>query len=139
MMIWFFGKVYDDSMSVADIEEDIEARLKEYTNVEIGVCLTVRDDGYEVALHRSLNVDPKDGYILEVDTFLISGVGYSRDMPEYRNIGDPEHQSLFTHYFNLAEFEKACMRSIKQFTGQKVKSVKVKEWTTMLLLEVKYD
>lgn len=138
-MIWFFGKVYDDSMSVADIEEDIEARLKEYTNVEIGVCLTVRDDGYEVALHRSLNVDPKDGYILEVDTFLISGVGYSRDMPEYRNIGDPEHQSLFTHYFNLAEFEKACMRSIKQFTGQKVKSVKVKEWTTMLLLEVKYD
>ena len=139
MMIWFFGKVYDDSMSVADIEKDIEARLKEYTNVEIGVCLAVRDDGYEVALHRSLNVDPKEGCILEVDTFLISGVGYSRDMPEYRNIGDPEHQSLFTHYFNLTEFEKACMRSIKQFTGQKVKSVKVKEWTTMLLLEVKYD
>ena len=139
MMIWFFGKVYDDSMPVADIEIDIEARLKEYTNVEIGVCLTVRDDGYEVALHRSLNVDPKEGCILEVDTFLISGVGYSRDMPEYRNIGDPGHQSLFTHYFNLAEFEKACMRSIKQFTGQKVKSVKVKEWTTMLLLEMKYD
>ena len=98
MMIWFFGKVYDDGISVADIEKDIEARLKEYTNVEIG--------GYEVALHRSLNVDPKEGCILEVDTFLISGVGYSRDMPEYRNIGDPEHQSLFTHYFNLAEFEK---------------------------------
>lgn len=139
MMIWFFGKVYHDNMSTANIEKDIEARLKEYTNVEIGVCLTVRDDGYEVALHRSLNVDPKESCILEVDTFLISGVGYSRDMPEYRNIGDPEHQSLFTHYFNLAEFEKACMRSIKQFTGQKVKSVKVKEWTTMLLLEVKYD
>ena len=139
MMIWFFGKVYDDSMPVADIEIDIEARLKEYTNVEIGVCLTVRDDGYEVALHRSLNVDPKEGCILEVDTFLISGVGYSRDMPEYRNIGDPEHQSLFIHYFNLAEFEKACMRSIKQQTGQRVKNVKVKEWTTMLLLEVKFD
>lgn len=139
MMIWFFGKVYDDSMPVADIEIDIEARLKEYTNVEIGVCLTVRDDGYEVALHRSLNVDPKEGCILEVDTFLISGVGYSRDMLEYRNIGDPEHQSLFTHYFNLAEFEKACMRSIKQQTGQRVKNVKVKEWTTMLLLEVKFD
>ena len=138
-MIWFFGKVYHDNMSTANIEKDIEARLKEYTNVEIGVCLTVRDDGYEVALHRSLNVDPKESCILEVDTFLISGVGYSRDMPEYRNIGDPEHQSLFTHYFNLAEFEKACMRSIKQFTGQKVKSVRVKEWTTMLLLEVKYD
>lgn len=138
-MIWFFGKVYHDNMSTANIEKDIEARLKEYTNVEIGVCLTVSDNGYEVALHRSLNVEPKGGCILEVDTFLISGVGYSRDMPEYRNIGDPEHQSLFTHYFNLAEFEKACMRSIKQFTGQKVKSVKVKEWTTMLLLEVKYD
>ena len=77
MMIWFFGKVYDDSMSVADIEKDIEARLRDYTNVEIGVCLKVRDDGYEVALHRSLNVDPKDGCIMEVDTFLISGVGYS--------------------------------------------------------------
>ncbi len=139
MMIWFFGKVYHDNMSTANIEKDIEARLKEYTNVEIGVCLTVSDNGYEVALHRSLNVEPKGGCILEVDTFLISGVGYSRDMPEYRNIGDPEHQSLFTHYFNLAEFEKACMRSIKQFTGQKVKSVMVKEWTTMLLLEVKYD
>ena len=139
MMIWFFGKVYDDSKSIADIVKDIEARLKEYTNVEIGVCLTVNDDGYEVASHRSLNVDPKDGCILEVDTFLISGIGYSRDMPEYRNIGDPEHQSLFTHYFNLAEFEKACIRSIKQQTGQRVKNVKVKEWTTMLLLEVKFD
>lgn len=139
MMIWFFGKVYHDNMSTANIEKDIEARLKEYTNVEIGVCLTVRDDGYEVALHRSLNVEPKGGCILEVDTFLISGVGYSRDLPEYRNIGDPEHQSLFTHYFNLKEFEKACMRSIKQQTGQRVKSVKVKEWTTMLLLEVKFD
>ena len=53
MMIWFFGKVYDDGISVADIEKDIEARLKEYTNVEIGVCLTVRDDGYEVALTTS--------------------------------------------------------------------------------------
>ena len=139
MMIWFFGKVYDDGISVADIEKDIEARLKEYTNVEIGVCLTVDSNGYEVALHRSLNVEPKGGCILEVDTFLISGVGYSRDMPEYRNIGDPEHQSLFTHYFNLPEFEKACMRSIKQQTGQRVKNVKVKEWTTMLLLEVKFD
>lgn len=139
MMIWFFGKVYHDNMSTANIEKDIEARLKEYTNVEIGVCLTVSDNGYEVALHRSLNVEPKGGCILEVDTFLISGVGYSRDMPEYRNIGNPEHQSLFTHYFNLAEFEKACMRSIKQLTGQRVKSVKVKEWTTMLLLEVKFD
>lgn len=139
MMIWFFGKVYHDNMSVADIEKDIEARLKEYTNVEIGVCLTVRDDGYEVALHRSLNVDPKESCILEVDTFLISGVGYSRDMPEYRNIGDPEHQSLFTHYFNLAEFEKACMRSIKQQTGHKVKSEKVKEWVNLLVLDVKFD
>lgn len=139
MMIWLFGKVYDDSMPVADIEKDIETRLKEYTNVEIGVCLTVNDDGYEVALHRSLNVDPKESCILEVDTFLISGIGYSRDMPEYRNIGDPEHQSLFTHYFNLAEFEKACMRNIKQLTGQRVKSVKVKEWVNMLVLDVKFD
>ncbi len=138
-MIWLFGKVYDDSMPVADIEKDIETRLKEYTNVEIGVCLTVNDDGYEVALHRSLNVDPKESCILEVDTFLISGIGYSRDMPEYRNIGDPEHQSLFTHYFNLAEFEKACMRNIKQLTGQRVKSVKVKEWVNMLVLDVKFD
>jgi hypothetical protein len=101
--------------------------------------LTVRDDGYEVALHRSLNVDPKESCILEVDTFLISGVGYSRDMPEYRNIGDPEYQSLFTHYFNLAEFEKACMRNIKQLTGQRVKSVKVKGWVNMLVLDVKFD
>lgn len=138
-MIWFFGKVYHDNMSTANIEKDIEARLKEYTNVEIGVCLTVSDNGYEVALHRSLNVEPKGGFILEVDTFLISRVGYSRDMPEYRNIGDPEHQSLFTNYFNLAEFEKACMRSIKQFTGQKVKSVKVKEWVNLLVLDVKFD
>ena len=31
------------------------------------------------------------------------------------------------------------MRSIKQFTGQKVKSVKVKEWVNMLVLDVKFD
>ena len=91
MMIWFFGKVYDDSMLVTDIENDIEARLKEYTNVEIGVCLTVRDDGYEVALHRSLNVDPKEGCILEVDTCLISGVGYSRESKECKGEGMDYH------------------------------------------------
>lgn len=65
------------------------ARRKEYTDTGIGVCLTVEDDGYTVMLHRTLNVETKKGCILEADTFQISGEGYSRDMPEYRDIGDP--------------------------------------------------
>jgi len=138
MKIWFFGKVYNDSISAVDFEKDIEARLKEYTDTGIGVCLTVEDDGYTVMLHRTLNVETKKGCILEADTFLISGEGYSRDMPEYRDIGDPGMWRLFTHYFDLPEFEKACKRTIEQQTGQKVESIKVKEWVNMLVLDVKY-
>jgi hypothetical protein len=138
MKIWFFGKVYDDGISAADIEKDIEARLREYTDTGIGVCLTVEDDGYSVMLHRTLNVEPKDGCILEADTFLISGEGYSRDMPEYRDIGDPGMWRLFTHYFDLPEFEKACKRTIEQQTGQRVESVTVTEYINLLSLEVKF-
>lgn len=139
MKVWFFGKVYNDSISAADIEKDIDARLKEYTDTGIGVCLKVTDNGYEVILHRTLNVEPKDGCILEADTFLISGEGYSRDMPEYRDIGDPGMWRLFTHYFDLPEFEKACKRTIEQQTGQRVESVTVTEYINLLSLEVKYN
>lgn len=139
MKIWFFGKVYDDKEAIADIEKDIENRLKEYTDTGIGVCLTVDNDGYSVMLHRTLNVEPKDGCILEADAFLISGEGYSKNMPEYRNIGDSKLWRLFTHYFDMAEFEKDCMRDIEQQTGQKVESIKVKEWVNMLVLEVMFN
>lgn len=139
MKVWFFGKVYDDGISAADIEKDIEARLREYTDTGIGVCLTVKDDGYSVMLHRTLNVEPKDGCILEADAFLIKGEGYSKNMPEYRNIGDPGLWRLFTHYFDMAEFEKDCMRDIEQQTRQKVESTKVKEWVNMLVLEVVFN
>ena len=140
MKIWFFGKVYDlDQMPEVDIEKDIEARLKDYTDTGIGVCLTVNKDGYTVMLHRSVNVELKDGCILEADAFLISGEGYSKNMPEYRNVGDPGLWKLFTHYFDLPEFEKGCMREIKQQTGQEVKSVEVKEWVNMLVLDVMFE
>lgn len=138
MKVWFFGKVYNDSISAADIEKDIDARLKEYTDTGIGVCLKVTDNGYEVILHRTLNVEPKDGCILEADSFLISGEGYSGFMPEYQSIGNFAHFPGFVHYLDLPEFEKACKRNVEYYTGQKVKKATVTEWINMLVLDVKF-
>ena len=57
MKIWYFGKVYDlDQMTDVDIEKDIEARIEEFTGKVIGVSVKPTDDGYEVIVHRSLNV-----------------------------------------------------------------------------------
>ena len=139
MKIWYFGKVYDlDQMTDVDIEEDIEARIEEFTDTGIGVCLTVEDDGYSVMLHRTLNVEVKDGLILEPDTFIISGEGYSGFMPEYQSIGNFAHFPGFVHYLDLPEFEKACKRNVEYYTGQKVKKATVTEWINMLVLDVKF-
>lgn len=139
MKIWFFGKVYDlDQMPEVDIEKDIDARLKEFTGQELGVSVNVVDDGYEVIVHRSINVEVKDGSILEPDSFLISGEGYSGFMPEYQSIGNFAHFPGFLHYFDMPEFEKACKRNVEYYTGQKVKKAMVTEWTNMLVLNVKF-
>jgi len=139
MKIWFFGKAYDlDQMTVENVEKDIEERLKDYSNVEIGVSVEVKPDGYDVMLHRGLNVEPKDGCILEADSFLISGEGYSGFMPEYQSVGSFAHWPLFTHYFDLPEFEKACKRNIQHYTGSKVKNVKITEYTNLLILHAMF-
>lgn len=139
MKIWFMGKTYDlEKMPVVEIEKDIETRLADYTGKKLGACLKFDDGGYEVMVHRSLNVETKDGCILEADTFLISGEGYSGFMPEYQSIGNFAHWPLFTHYFDLPEFERACKRNIEHYTGQKIKSVKVTEYTNLLVLNAKF-
>ncbi len=139
MKIWFFGKAYDlNQMTVEDVEKDIEERLKDYSNVEIGVSVEVKPDGYDVMLHRGLNVEPKNGCILEADSFLISGEGYSGFMPEYQSVGSFAHWPLFTHYFDLPEFEKACKRNIQHYTGNKVKNVKITEYTNLLILHARF-
>ena len=139
MKIWYFGKVYDlDQMKDVDIEKDIEARIEEFTGKVIGVSVKPTDDGYEVIIHRSLNVEVKDGLILEPDTFIISGEGYSGFMPEYQSIGNFAHFPGFVHYLDLHEFEKACKRNVEYYTGQKVKKATVTEWINMLVLDVKF-
>lgn len=139
MKIWYLGKVYDlDQMTDVDIEKDIEARIEEFTGKVIGVSVKPTDDGYEVIIHRSLNVEVKDGLILEPDTFIISGEGYSGFMPEYQSIGCFAHFPSFVHYLDLPEFEKACKRNVEYYTGQKVKKATVTEWINMLVLDVKF-
>lgn len=107
-------------MPEVDVEKDIEARLKEFTGLELGVSVKVVDDGYEVIVHRSINVEVKDGSILEPDSFLISGEGYSGFMPEYQRIGNFAHFPGILYYFDLPEFEKDCKRNVEYYTGQKV-------------------
>jgi hypothetical protein len=83
-------------------------------------------------------VEVKDGLILEPDTFIISGEGYSGFMPEYQSIGNFAHFPGFVHYLDLHEFEKACKRNVEYYTGQKVKKATVTEWINMLVLDVKF-
>ena len=133
MNIWFFGKTYDlDQMPVEEVENDIEERLKDYTKVDIGVSIMARADGYDICLHRSLNVELHNGCILEADTFLISGEGYCGFMPEYMSIGSFSHFQCFTHFFDLPEFENTCKRNLEYYTGHKVRYVKISEFTNQL-------
>lgn len=82
--LFFFGKVYPQNTPIIEIKRDIEARLFDYTKVEVIVEMNeLSKKELEIILHRGLKETMRSESILDQDTWLISGEGYNGFVPEY--------------------------------------------------------
>ena len=139
MRIWIFGKVYDmENNPIADIEKDIEKRLKDFTKVDIGVKLDVsKGNMIEVVFHRGLNEIVHIDTILEQDSWLISGEGYKNFVPAY-GIGSFSHFPNILNYIDRKQFCVDYKKNALYYGADKVKSVRIYELPNKLILDLGY-
>ncbi len=135
--IWIMGRTYDlNTMSVPEIEDDIKARLKDYSGVEVGLKINVKANSIETTFHRSLNVPVEPDTILEADTLLITGEGYQGlNLPYGTNV--PHFPNMIIH-LDKKDFCKEYKKNAIHFGASRMKNVKVEEYVTSLCLIINF-
>lgn len=136
--IWVFGKVYDlFSMPLQDIKKDIEARVKDFVNVDIPVTIDVNNKYVGIAFHRGLNEKLCVGTYLEYDTWLLTGEGYNGFVPVY-SFGSIAHFPNMLYYIDENDFLKSYKKNFDYYCNTKIKKVSVYEGATILSATIKY-
>lgn len=140
--LYFMGKVYDmASTPIADIEKDIEAKVQDYTKVNIPVSINVvSDKEVEVTLHRGFNEQMKQGWIIDQDKWLISGEGYQDFMPQYGGGGMYYAGLNAVYYEDMDDFIADYKRNAIYYGGKRsrVKDASIDEQQNYLKLTVIY-
>lgn len=137
--IFLMGKVYPKNTPMNEIKRDVEARLLDYTKVQIGVELNeLSANELEIILHRGLQEKMEPGTIIEQDTWLLSGEGYNGFMPEYRlpMVGHIVPNAIYT--VPTDDFIDNYKRNASFYGSSRVKDVFIDEQPNYLRMVVKY-
>jgi hypothetical protein len=138
--MFYFGKVYDTKiLSIEEIKYDIEARLFDYTKVQLDLEIKeLSRNELEITLHRAVNEQISPDNMLDQDTWLISGEGYKGFMPKH-GLPPRGHVILNACYYVFTEdFVKTYKQNAVHYGGSRVKDVVIDEQPNYLRMVVKY-
>ena len=140
--LWLTGRVYDfATIPIPVIEQDIEARLLDYTGVKMSVRIkNTADNEVEVMLYRGINEKMQTGWIIDQDKWLISGEGYKNFMPQYGGGGFYYAGLNAIYYSDMNDFIADYKRNAVYYGGKRsrVKDVVIDEQQNYLKLNVKF-
>lgn len=137
--LFFFGKVYSPNTPIIEIKCDIEARLFDYTKVEIIVEINeLSKKELEIILHRGLKEKMRSESILDQDTWLILGEGYNGFVPKYPL--PPRGHIIPNAIYSVAtdDFVDCYKKNAVHYGGSRVKNVVIDEQQNYLRMVVKY-
>lgn len=137
--LYLMGKVYDMTTPIADVERDINARLLDYTKLELTVHISERSKNeLEITLFRHMDNVAEQGWIDERDTWLITGEGYNGFVPEYSlpHVGHIIPNGNYYEY--VKDFIKFYKRNAVFYGGSRVKDVAIESNSDYLRMIVKY-
>ena len=136
---FFFGKVYPQNTPIIEIKRDIEARLFDYTKVEVIVEINeLSKKELEIILHRGLKETMRSESILDQDTWLISGEGYNGFVPEYALPPRGHVIPNAIYSVNTDDFIDCYKKNAVHYGGSRVKAVLIDEQQNYLRMVVKY-
>lgn len=136
--IFVFGKVYDlGIMPTTDIVKDIEARLKDYTGVEIWVLIEVLEKEIVIKMLRGLNAEFKKNAIIEQDRWLLTGEGY-QDFRPVHSSGSFSHFQSCLYYFDVDDVRDNYKKDAVFYGASRVRDVEIDENAWHLNLTLKY-